>query len=158
MGSRQCKTANQIIDLRVSFHLTHTCRSVHFAPRAGIFINGRTCRLKIGLNWKIAELQTLMLLFLLYRNFLTLPWLVDAAGQDFNAPEHAPAMLKFVKRINEAWSGSSPILVHCSAGVGRSGTLIAIDSLTQVKYTRPFRYRTNYYLGRFISSKKKKKF
>merc|ERR1719317_1673959 len=51
--------------------------------------------------------------------------------KDFNAPEHAPAMLKFVKRINEAWSGSSPILVHCSAGVGRSGTLIAIDSLTQ---------------------------
>merc|ERR1719468_765102 len=52
-------------------------------------------------------------------------------AKDFNAPEHAPAMLKFVKRINEAWSGSSPILVHCSAGVGRSGTLIAIDSLTQ---------------------------
>ena len=51
--------------------------------------------------------------------------------KDFNAPEHAPAMLKFVKRINEAWSGSSPILVHCSAGVGRSGTLIAIDSLSQ---------------------------
>lgn len=52
--------------------------------------------------------------------------------KDFNAPEHAPAMIKFVKRINEEWSGSSPILVHCSAGVGRSGTLIAIDSLIQV--------------------------
>jgi len=51
--------------------------------------------------------------------------------KDFNAPEHAPAMLKFAKRINEAWSGSSPILVHCSAGVGRSGTLIAIDTLSQ---------------------------
>eukprot|EP00095_Tigriopus_kingsejongensis_P005144 maker-scaffold100_size373717-snap-gene-2.51 protein:Tk05144 transcript:maker-scaffold100_size373717-snap-gene-2.51-mRNA-1 annotation:"receptor-type tyrosine-protein phosphatase alpha" len=51
--------------------------------------------------------------------------------KDFNAPEHAPGMLKFSKRINEAWKGSSPIAVHCSAGVGRSGTLIAIDSLMQ---------------------------
>ena len=62
----------------------------------------------------------------------TLSGSTPTIDQDFNAPEHAPAMLKFVKRINEAWSGSSPILVHCSAGVGRSGTLIAIDSLTQV--------------------------
>jgi predicted protein tyrosine phosphatase len=63
----------------------------------------------------------------------TLSGSTPTIDQDFNAPEHAPAMLKFVKRINEAWSGSSPILVHCSAGVGRSGTLIAIDSLTQVQ-------------------------
>ena len=37
---------------------------------------------------------------------------------------------RFVKRINEAWK-DTPIAVHCSAGVGRSGTLIAIDSLLQ---------------------------
>merc|ERR1711860_455254 len=53
--------------------------------------------------------------------------------KDFNAPEHAPAMLKFVKRINEDHQRSKtlnpPILVHCSAGVGRSGTLVAIDGL-----------------------------
>lgn len=55
--------------------------------------------------------------------------------KDFNAPEHAPAMLRFVKRINEDHLKSRtlnpPILVHCSAGVGRSGTLVAIDGLIQ---------------------------
>ena len=58
--------------------------------------------------------------------------------KDFNAPEHAPGMLRFIKRINEQHSqspktssGPRPIVVHCSAGVGRSGTLIAIDNLMQ---------------------------
>ena len=53
--------------------------------------------------------------------------------KDFNAPEHAPGMLHFIKRIQEesARTSDRPIVVHCSAGVGRSGTLIAIDSLKQ---------------------------
>ncbi|XP_034937017.1 tyrosine-protein phosphatase 69D isoform X2 [Chelonus insularis] len=52
--------------------------------------------------------------------------------KDFMAPEHPHAILRFIKRVNEAYSlEKGPILVHCSAGVGRSGTLVALDSLLQ---------------------------
>ncbi|KNC20876.1 Tyrosine-protein phosphatase 69D [Lucilia cuprina] len=52
--------------------------------------------------------------------------------KDFMAPEHPQALIKFIRHINAVYSVQrGPILVHCSAGVGRTGTLVALDSLLQ---------------------------
>ncbi|XP_053204287.1 tyrosine-protein phosphatase 69D-like isoform X2 [Panonychus citri] len=50
--------------------------------------------------------------------------------KDFLAPEQPSWLLRFIKRVNEHYCpDKGPLLVHCSAGVGRTGTFIAIDSL-----------------------------
>lgn len=52
---------------------------------------------------------------------------------DFGSPDPSASLTSFVHAVNEKNDefndGLCPILVHCSAGIGRTGTYLAIDSI-----------------------------
>ncbi|XP_066299501.1 receptor-type tyrosine-protein phosphatase S-like isoform X3 [Branchiostoma lanceolatum] len=52
---------------------------------------------------------------------------------DFGVPKSPLGMMKFVRRVKAANpADSGPIVVHCSAGVGRTGTFIVIDAMFEM--------------------------
>eukprot|EP00731_Ephydatia_muelleri_P025777 Em0017g860a len=53
------------------------------------------------------------------------------AWPDHGVPQFATSLLSFVRRVQKAHDKGKgiPLLVHCSAGVGRTGTFIALDTL-----------------------------
>ncbi len=54
---------------------------------------------------------------------------------DHGVPVQATSLLSFHRKFRNGDAGSGPAIVHCSAGVGRTGTFIAIDNLLeQAKY------------------------
>ena len=51
---------------------------------------------------------------------------------DFGVPEHPTPVLRFTRRIlTSDQQDAGPLVVHCSAGVGRSGTFITLHSQLQ---------------------------
>lgn len=51
---------------------------------------------------------------------------------DFGVPDPPQTLVKFVRTFRDrAPPDNKPIVVHCSAGVGRSGTFIALDHILQ---------------------------
>ena len=52
---------------------------------------------------------------------------------DHGVPKFATSLISFIRRVQKAHSKESgvPLLVHCSAGVGRTGTFILLDILLE---------------------------
>ena len=55
------------------------------------------------------------------------------AWPDHGVPDNHALMLNFVRRVRKLhpYSNPSPLLVHCSAGVGRTGTFIVLDTMLE---------------------------
>ena len=52
---------------------------------------------------------------------------------DHGVPQNGVILINFIKRVRVAhpMSDPTPLLVHCSAGVGRTGTFIVLDSMLE---------------------------
>ena len=55
------------------------------------------------------------------------------AWPDHGVPENAMSVISFLRRVRREHPHSldQPLLVHCSAGVGRTGTFILLDTVMQ---------------------------
>ena len=51
---------------------------------------------------------------------------------DHGVPQFATSLIGFIRRVRSGYNkGGPPMLVHCSAGVGRTGTFIVLDTMLE---------------------------
>ena len=55
------------------------------------------------------------------------------AWPDHGVPADKTSLIQFIQRTRKChpYSNTDPLLVHCSAGVGRTGTFMLLDSMLQ---------------------------
>ncbi len=55
------------------------------------------------------------------------------AWPDHGVPKFATSLISFIRRVQRGHNKDDgyPLLVHCSAGVGRTGTFILLDSMLE---------------------------
>ena len=66
----------------------------------------------------------------------TVTHMLYTAWPDHGVPRNAMSLISFIHRVRREHpvSLTTPLLVHCSAGVGRTGTFILLDvSMQQMK-------------------------
>jgi protein tyrosine phosphatase len=56
------------------------------------------------------------------------------AWPDYGVPSHPSSLVKFVQQVGKEYKNGdrkAPLLTHCSAGIGRTGTFITIDAMLE---------------------------
>ncbi len=50
---------------------------------------------------------------------------------DHGVPKFATSLIEFIRRVRQSSVSEQPMLVHCGAGVGRTGTYITLDAMLE---------------------------
>ena len=67
------------------------------------------------------------------KNSLTVTQFDYTAWPDHGVPDNVMSVISFTRQVRKLFPATldQPLLVHCSAGVGRTGTFITLDMMMQ---------------------------
>ncbi|KAM4881751.1 phosphatidylinositol phosphatase PTPRQ [Thomomys bottae] len=81
----------------------------------------------IQINWTIRDLKIER-----HGDFMTVRQCNFTGWPEHGVPENSAPLIHFVKLVRASRAhDTTPMIIHCSAGVGRTGVFIALDHLTQ---------------------------